>query len=223
MTNVIKFGIFILLVGCFASCKGDKSAKADVGAKGTVAAAEGKDYTVDPIVSKVMWEGSKPAGSHNGTVNISTGNVAVANGKVTGGSFTIDMTSINCLDLEGDNKAYLESHLKGLGDDNADDFFNVNKYPTAKFEITKVTGLANDPAGNHLVYGNLTMKDITKQVGFKANVEMSDGMVKVNSQKFDVDRTLWGIKYNSGKFFDDLKDKVIDDNMALQVNLVAKS
>jgi len=223
MKNVLNLALFVLLVGTIASCKSDKGATAEVAAKGEVAAATGASFTVDNAISKVMWEGSKPAGSHNGTVDVSNGTVTVAGGKVTGGTFTLDMNSISCLDLEGGKKEYLESHLKGLGDDNADDFFNVKAYPTAKFEITKLTGLANDAEGNFLVYGNLTMKDITKQVGFKANIQTTDGTVSVTSQKFNIDRTEWGIKYNSGKFFDDLKDKAIDDEMALQVNLVAKA
>jgi len=211
----------LLRKGSLASCKGDKGAKAEVGAKADAAATTGVSLNVNPALSKVMWEGSKPAGSHNGMLSVSSGSVSVDGGKVTGGSFVLDMTSIAVLDLEGDEKAYLEAHLKGMSDDNADDFFNVRKYPTAKFEITKLTGLPNNPDATHLVYGNLTMKDITKEVGFKAKVEATDTKVRVTSPKFTIDRTDWGIKYGSGKFFDDLKDKVISDDMSLQVNLVA--
>lgn len=223
MKNGLKLGMFVFLIGALASCKNDKGAAATVGSAAETAAAVGTDYAVDAAASKVMWEGSKPAGSHNGTVNVSTGTVAVNGGEVTGGNFTLDMTSISVLDLEGDQKAYLESHLKGAADDNADDFFNVNKYPTATFAITKVTKLENDPAGSHLVYGNLTMRDVTKEVGFKASVQATDGAIMVTSPKFTIDRTQWGIKYNSDQFFDNLKDKVIKDDISLQINLVAKA
>lgn len=202
------------------SCKSD-SKKATVTEKGDVAAAVGTSFTVDSTASKVLWEGSKPAGSHNGTLNVSSGTVSVDGDNITGGKFTLDMNSINVLDLEGDKKAYLESHLKGLADDNADDFFNVNKFPTATFEISKITSLENDTDGTHLVYGNLTLKGITKQVGFKTNIANSEDKITVSSSKFTIDRTDWGIKYGSGKFFDDLKDKVISDDMSLQVVLVA--
>ena len=223
MKNKLFLGALVLLIGSFVSCKSDKGAKAEVGAKKEVAAAEGTNYTVDVATSKVLWEGSKPAGSHNGSLDVTEGSVSVNDGTITGGSFTLDMNTINVLDLVGDEKAYLESHLKGSSDDNADDFFNVNKYPTAKFEITKVTSLSNDPEGTHLVYGNLTLKDITKQVGFKAKVDMADGSISVSTPKFTIDRTEWGIKYGSGKFFDNLKDKVISDDMSLQITLVAKA
>ena len=74
---------------------------------GTVAKTEGKKYAVNAAVSKVMWTGSKPAGSHTGTIDVSEGEVSVNNGMVTGGSFTLDMNSINVTDLEGDQKAGL--------------------------------------------------------------------------------------------------------------------
>ena len=128
------------------------------------------------------------------------------------------------LDIEDEGKrGYLESHLKGLGDDNADDFFNVKKFPTAKYEITKVTKKEGDPTGNALVYGNLTMRDVTKAVAFTANVDMANGMVRVSTSQFNIDRTEWGIKYGSASFFEGLADKAINNNIGLKITLVAKS
>lgn len=206
----------------FIACKSDKGAKADTSEAGTVNEEVGKNYSVDAETSMISWEGSKIAGKHMGTIKVQEGSVSVKEGKITGGNFTIDMNSINVTDLEGDKKAYLESHLKGSADDNADDFFNVNKYPTAKFEITKVSNLTNDPEASHLVYGNLSLKDVTKQVGFKAQIAISESNITVNAPQFKIDRTEWGIKYGSGKFFDDLKDKAIDDEMGITIDLKAK-
>lgn len=223
MKNLIKITFLMLTVSMFVACKNTKGEDAKVSDKvEKTTKAEGKTYTVATDVSKVMWEGSKPVGTHNGTVNISEGTVIVNGDAVVGGSFTIDMNSINVLDLEGGKKDYLESHLKGLEDKNADDFFNVNKYPTAKYEITKVTKKEGDPTGNALVYGNLTMKDVTKSVGFTANIDMADGMVRVSTSQFKVDRTQWGIKYGSPSFFEGLKDKAIDNEMGIKITLVAK-
>jgi len=216
----------MLAMSMFVACKNTKGEDAKVSDKVEESSkAEGKIYTVATDVSKVMWEGSKPTGSsHNGTVDISEGNVVVNGGAVVGGTFTLDMNSIKNLDIEDEGKrGYLESHLKGLGDDNADDFFNVKKYPTAKYEITKVVKKENDPTGNALVYGNLTMRDVTKSVGFKANVDMTDGMVRVSTDQFKIDRTEFGIKYNSASFFEGLADKAINNDIGLKVTLVAKS
>ena len=223
LTNTLMMFAMILLVGSMTSCKDSEGAKAEVSNKGEVAAATGVTMAVDLANSKVLWEGTKPTGSHNGTVNVSGGSVSVKDGKVTGGNFTLDMNSITSLDLEGDNKAGLESHLKGTAEAEKDDhFFNVKKYPTAKFEITKVTGLAGNADANSLVYGNLTMKDQTKQVSFKANIATDGKMVRVSAPKFTIDRTQWNVTYGSKSIFDDLKDKFVNDEIGLQIELAAK-
>jgi len=214
----------MLAVSMFVACKNTKGEDAKVSDKVEQASkAEGKNYTVDTGVSKVMWEGTKPTSGHNGTVNISEGTVVLAGDAVVGGSFTLDMNTIKNLDIEDEGKrGYLESHLKGLGDDNADDFFNVKKFPTAKYEITKVTKKEGDSEGNALVYGNLTMRDVTKSVAFTATIDMTDGMVRVSSPQFKIDRTQWGIKYGSPSFFEGLADKAINNDIGLKINLVAK-
>jgi polyisoprenoid-binding protein YceI len=223
LINTLMMFSMILLVGSMTSCKDSEGAKAEISNKGAVAVATGVTMEVDLDNSKVMWEGTKPTGSHNGTVNVGGGSVSVKDGKVTGGNFTLDMNSITCLDLEGDSKAGLEGHLKGTAEaEKVDHFFNVKKYPTAKFEITKVTDLAGNPDANSLVYGNLTMKDQTKQVSFKANIATDGKMVKVSAPKFTIDRTQWKVTYGSKSIFDNLKDKFINDEIGLQIELAAK-
>lgn len=222
MKNLMKLSFLMLAVALFTSCKNTSGDKAEVSEAAEVKAAEGTSYAVDIANSKVLWEGSKPTGTHNGTVNISEGSVSVKDGKVTGGSFIMDMNSIVSLDQQGDMKANLEAHLKGTAAGKEDDFFNAPKYPTAKFEITKMAGLANNPEATHLVYGNLTMREITHEVGFKAKVDVTGTSVSVSSPQFVIDRTKWDIKYGSKSIFDDLKDKFINDEIGLQVTLMAK-
>lgn len=217
MNSLFIFAMMALVV----SCKNDAGTKAETGEAEVAAEATGKSYSVDPASSIIMWEGSKIAGTHTGTLNLSEGNISVENGKVTGGNFVIDMNSLNVTDLDGDQKTYLESHLKGSTDENANDFFNVANYPSSKFEITKITDLGNDTLATNLVYGNLTLKDSTKLVGFRANIQITDAGVFVETPKFTIDRTEWGLKYGSGKFFDDLKDKAINDNMSISIKLRA--
>ncbi len=219
----IRFNLllFCMALITFSSCKKASGEKADVSDAGEVAEQKGVDYSVDVNNSLINWEGSKPTATHTGTINVSEGSISVAEGKVSGGSFNIDMNSIVVTDLEGNQKGYLEAHLKGTNEDKADDFFNVNKYPTASFEITKVTDLVNDPEATHLVYGNLTLKETVKEVGFKAKVEMQDGKITVSTPAFTIDRTQWGIKYGSPSFFENLKDKAISNDIGLSVNLTA--
>jgi polyisoprenoid-binding protein YceI len=217
----IQLMMLFALAMALVSCKQASGDKADVSEAGQVAEQKGVDYTVDINSSLINWEGSKPTATHTGTINIADGAIAVSDGKISGGSFTIDMNSIIVTDLEGNQKAYLEAHLKGSNEDKADDFFNVMKYPTATFEITKVTDLVNDSDATHLVYGNLTLKETVKEVGFKANVQMQDGSINVTTPAFTIDRTQWGIKYGSPSFFENLKDKAISNDIGLRVNLTA--
>lgn len=210
-----------LLVAGTISCKQSEGTKAETSEAAEAAATAGVDYTVNTSASSVMWEGTKPAGAHTGTLDVSSGMLSIEDGNITGGEFVLDMTSITVTDLDGDAKADLEGHLKGSSEENQDHFFNVATHPTGKFVITKVTKLMGNANATHMVYGNLTLKGITKEVGFNATVSVDDQKVEVATPKFTIDRTEWGIKYGSKKFFDDLKDKFINDDMGIEIKLVA--
>lgn len=184
----------------------------------------GKDYTIDPSTSVLTWEASKPLGSHHGIVPIKEGSVSVQDGRITGGKVTLDMANLQVTDLEGNKKADLEAHLKGRDADKETDFFNTDKYPTAVYVIKNTTVLENDPEGNtHNVSGELTLKDITHPVDFKAKVDLNTpDVIKISSVKFEIDRTAWGIKYRSPKFAPELKDDLIKDEIKIDFNITAK-
>ena len=212
-------GLLLFITSCKNKSVGEK---AEVGEAQQVAAADGDKYAVDAKSARLLWEASKVTGKHNGSVNIGSGEFFIKDGNITSGSFTIAMNSILVYDLQpGQGKEDLEGHLKGSGTEGVDDFFNVNTFPTAKYEITKTTALANDSTATHLVYGNLTLKGVTKEVGFKAKITNEGNMVKVSAPQFQIDRTEFGIKFRSGKFFDNLADKAINDNFGLAVELTA--
>ena len=81
--------------------------------------------------SSIAWVGKKVTGQHNGTINFSSGTLVFKGKVLKGGEFVVDMNSINTTDLQaGKGKEKLDGHLK------ADDFFGVEKYPTAKLKIT---------------------------------------------------------------------------------------
>jgi len=208
----------MLMVFAFA-CKKDKASAVVGDAVESVESAtntKGTSYAVIPEKSMVNWAGSKLTGTHTGTLKVSEGKVLMNNGKLTGGKFTIDMSSLTCTDLAaGDGKEKLEGHLK------SGDFFDVANHPDANFEITKVTGLEGDAKANSLVYGNLTIKGVSKQVGFKANVSSNGNSVSVSSPDFKINRTDFGIKYGSTSLADTVKDKAIDDQVTLSVVLGA--
>ena len=215
--------LLILALGTITmfSCKKASGDQAKVAEAAEVATSVGQDIPVNLSSSVVNWEGAKPTGTHTGTISLSEGVVTLKDGAVAGGSFILDMTSITNSDQEGDMKAGLEGHLKGLAEGKEDHFFNTPVHPTGKFAITKVTKLNNDAAASHLVYGNLTLKGITKEVGFKANIKVDGASVSVETPPFTIDRTQWGVNYGSKSIFDDLGDKFVNDEVGLRITLNA--
>ena len=162
--------------------------------------------------SDVHWWGYKlaktEASSHDGTVNVKSGSVVLKKNQLVGGSFVLDMTSINATDLQGEYQQKLNGHLK------TGDFFEVEKYPTATFKITSVKKGTN---GKSIVSGTLTAKGKTNAVSFPAKISVKNGVVTLESDKFTIDRQKWDIAYQSA-----MQDVVVKDDIDLVVKLTAK-
>ncbi|MRM82606.1 YceI family protein [Riemerella anatipestifer] len=179
---------------------------------GGLLTAQTKNLKVDK--ANINWWGYKvmksEASSHNGTLDLKNGTVVLKKNQLAGGTFVLDMTSINATDLTGERQTKLNDHLKN------GDFFEVEKYPTGSFKITslKKTGKADY---NYLVTGALTVKGKTNTVTFPAKVSVNKEGVTLTSDKFSIDRQKWDIAYQSS-----MKDVVIKDNMDLQVSFTAK-
>ena len=171
------------------------------------------NYNVDVKSSNIVWKGYKVTGEHTGNVKLKNGSLQFADGKLSGGSFEVDMNSITCNDMQGEYGDKLVGHLK------SDDFFGVDKYPTAKFTITRT--IPQDTKGNYKIIGNLKIKESTKEVKFFANVSEQGNMVKATGT-MKLDRSEYDIRFGSGSFFDNLGDKTIYDEFDLQVELTAK-
>lgn len=155
--------------------------------------------------SKLHWVGKKVTGQHEGTIKLKDGALVLKGKKLVGGNFTVDMTSINTTDLQGDWKAKLDGHLK------ADDFFGVEKFPTSTLVFKKIADKGNNV---YTVYGELTIKGITQDVSFDLTINGNSA-----TGKLIIDRTKFGIQYGSGSFFSDLGDKTIYDEFELDVTL----
>ena len=169
--------------------------------------------TINVTDSKIEWTGRKVTGKHNGTIAIKEGTLNFQDSVLTGGSFVIDMTTITVTDLSGGGKAKLEGHLK------SDDFFGVENFPTASFVIKSAS-----PKGGGLydITGDLTIKGITNPVSFVATVSYKKTGCFATAL-ITVDRTLYNVRYGSGKFFDNLGDSTIHDEFELAVTLVSGS
>lgn len=199
------------------SCKNNNEAETTETQEVAEAAPVATEYTVDTVTSQILWKGSKPLATHNGTINLASGTVMVMGDAVEAGKFAIDMNTITDLDLEGDMKANLENHLKGTVEGKEGDFFNVTQYPFSTFQITEVT----TTEGKTMVSGNLTIKDKTHNISFPASISMDGNVMKLTSESFTIDRTQWGVNFGSKTVFDNLGEKFISDDVELTVSLVA--
>lgn len=176
------------------------------------AARKATTLNVDIKKSTVAWHGKKVTGEHNGTVELNKGNLIFDGKKLTGGLIEVDLTSIKNLDVTDEGyRNKLVGHLK------SDDFFNVEKYPTATLKITKAT----PKGGNQYdLTGDLTIRGKTAPVTFPATVTL-DGNNATATATVVVDRSKYDVKYGSKSFFENIGDKMIYDEFDLKVNLVA--
>lgn len=170
------------------------------------------DLTVMASESKVMWTGTKVVGSHQGIVSIKEGQVKLKNQKLAGGYFVIDMTSITCTDIPDSDpipKKKLEAHLKD------EDFFDVKKYPTARFDIIDVRPHPDNPA-RKLVLGNLTIKGITKRWEVEVTPTTQTDKLFIAQANLNFDRQQFGVAYKG------LKDELVHDMVKMNILIKAR-
>ena len=216
----------MLLVAACGAPKSDDAKTSE--AKEVSETADDMAFRVDTSASKIEWIGTKVSGYHSGTIKLASGEVHVSDGNVTGGKFTMNMATLVVSGPEGSDpkkNAKLEGHLKSA------DFFEVDKYPDVTFEITSVkpfTGTiteADDPRQadiseykvtnpTHTVSGNLTIRDVTKNVEFPARITVAENSAEAMA-KFNIDRKQWNITYPGSP------DDLIRDEIHLGIHLIA--
>ncbi|NLU90334.1 YceI family protein [Chitinophaga sp. Ak27] len=180
----------------------------------TITARKTIVFLVDSKESKLNWTGKKVTGQHQGTINIADGKLDVENNILKGGSFSLDTRTIAVTDIkDGGSNAKLLGHLK------SEDFFSVEKYPSANFTTTSVVTKGD---GNYEVSGKLTIKGITNLITFPATVTVIGDKLTARAV-IKVDRTKYNIKYGSKSFFEGIGDKAIYDDFDLDVVLVANA
>lgn len=171
---------------------------------------------IDADKSTATWTGSKKLivdYYDYGTVDVKSGNAVFADGILTGGEVVFDMTTINATSTgKKADEDKLTGHLK------SDAFFDVAKYPEAKFVITSA---ARESGNTYLLTGNLTVKGKTAPVSFPADVLMVNGVATIAGTA-TIDRTVYDVRFGSTKFFQDLGDNVINDEFTLEFKAVTK-
>ena len=130
------------------------------------------------------------------------------------------MNAIVNTDVEDEGKSgYLVGHLK------SEDFFFVESFPTAQFEIVEVRAEAGE-ATNSVVVGNLTMRGVTNSIEFPANIEVTETGVKFTAPTFGIDRTKWGVKFHDredASIAESLKEDLIDHTIELNFVVTANA
>ena len=157
--------------------------------------------------SNIKWIGTElTSKTHYGSLKLTQADLVIVDSKITSGEFTVDMTSLSVDDLEGKSKERLEGHLS------SDDFFSIEKFQTASLKILDSNRLEN---GSFNVNGELTIKDITHPIEFTIT-KIGDNNYNAN---LTFDRSKYDVKFRSGTFFENLGDKLILDEINLDVNL----
>lgn len=208
-TLILLSATTLLFASCVSNPDGQKAETADATEIST--SAEGESLAIDTTESSVRWHGKKVTGEHYGQIDITSGNIVVSEeGKLTGGTFVIDLNSIDVQDMEaGEYRDKLTGHLK------SDDFFDVANHPTASFEITEVKEGAT--ANDLVISGNLTIRGITKNITFDAKASEVSPASFVADADFNIAREDWGVNY-TGK-----ADDLISKEINFKVKLVAKN
>jgi len=188
LASILLFSVFTV------ACGGSSNApvvNATEAKKETEAPKDAKQLSFSGEGSKVEWVGRKVTGLHNGGFKTFTGKAWVsADGKTLEKvEVDIDVASV-FTDSDG-----LTKHLK------TDDFFNIEKYPKARFVTTEVKA-----GETYTLTGNLTLRETTKSVSFPAKVKIADGKLSASAE-FQFNRMDFGVKY-AGKENDLIKDMV---------------
>jgi len=220
----------VLLVAC------DTSVKTDKAIVGAPVKQENQPHTsevfkIDTSRSKLTWIGAKITGRHNGVFKISSGDLLMSEGKLTGGTINLDMLATRSddktIDQAGNTK--LTTHLRSA------DFFDVERYPTATFILTSIApydSTEQQPelptvhpdyklrvqGATHLLTGNLTIKDKTRSIRFPAKITLQDSILKARAN-FNIDRTQWGLVYRADQ---SLGNQTIRPEVNIGIDLEAK-
>ena len=203
--------IFIIILFVINGCGQKKDNSSSTSKKESLTLNTGS-YTINLSKSKLLWTGKQVSTKkHYGTINIKKGGIQVTDKGFINGDIEIDMLTINTTDIKGRGKENLDGHLKGP------DFFDVMEHPVA---YLKFQGNQNNYQNGELKFeGELTIKNITHPLSFNSKIENIDDKLNANAEVI-FDRSLYDVRYGSGKFFDNLGDRLIYDEISLDVLVV---
>ena len=168
-------------------------------------------YIAESDSSSVFWECRWLGGKkHDGNVYLEQGSVNIKDDGNISGNFVVDMNTIDCFDIKNiGTKNKLIGHLK------SDAFFDVENHPKARLEIHSSENIATN---KFLFKGNLTIKSITNPIEMKGKVQKYDSGYSADI-KLVFDRSKYDVRHRSASFFNDLGDRIISDDVFLNVKI----
>jgi len=187
--NLYMLFIVAILSSCQNNGKKVESTKAEtVNIVSTVNTATYKNIKKG---SFLKWRASHLGGidKRRGEIYYKDATILVNKGKLTNINITINMDKLTVDDLPNDDAKELSEHLKSA------DFFNIEKYPTSKFELTKLETIQGKY--NSKITGNLLILDVSKNITFNASINVSEREVSIKSEDFSIDRAEWGLTYHA--------------------------
>lgn len=162
---------------------------------------------VDTTASVVRWRGTKfgGRGAHAGTVRVRSGvlDYDTRRAELRSGVIELDMRSIAVTDMplgETEARRKLTTHLL------AADFFDVQRHPTARFELQRVTTRGGNLAR---LEGQLTLRGVTRPFAFEATVWSFEPTRLHATARATLDRMQWGVAFRGSRITNDLVDDVI--------------
>ncbi len=166
---------------------------------------------VDVNKSEIGWSATSLSGAHTGKLKLAKAELQFKNDVLVGGMFEADMRSITVTDItEPDDNKQLVKHISDQ------DFFEVEKYPSATFRITEVIPTQEN---TYEVKGMMTIKDKANPVSFTTRIEKNGNSTRATAS-VTIDRTLFGIEYGAKGKPGSEKDWFIFNDFLLNINVV---
>ena len=209
MKYKILFSLILFLVGCDSGKKSDNSNPIL-----NQLTPEAGTYSLLIDDSELSWIGTElSTKTHTGTIDFTDGTIVVDSDNTISGNIKINMSTINVTDLQGRSKEMLERHLR------SSDFFEVESFSEAKFSFISKSF---DKLSNQISFvGDLTIKDITNPISFNATLLETSPFLKAKAV-LSFDRSKYNVRFRSGNFFENLGDKLILDDIDVNIRLVTK-
>ena len=162
---------------------------------------------LDKKLSTISWTGKAAFNTYTltGSLQAKSGEISITNDSIKELTVIIDMKS-----LHHENKD-LKKHLRNK------DFFEVKKHQIAVFTLLNPVKINNRKT---TLIGSMSIKNNTNTEEVEVKI-FKDKTLKIRFTT-TLDRTKYGVKFNSPSFFKKMKENAIADEFILKSELIFK-